>query len=66
MNYSIFVVKIIEKPIKHYFKKNIFALEIKGQFFQIRGKKNKKTIRIFVWGNLASEILNYSQIPSVK
>ena len=44
MNYSFFIIKIIEKPIKQYFKNDIFAIEIKGQFSQIRGKKNLKTV----------------------
>ena len=66
MNYSFFIIKIIEKPIKQYFKNDIFAIEIKGQFSQIRGKKNLKTVRLFIWGDAAHDILkNYKVNDSI-
>ena len=57
MNYSIFTVKIIEKPIQHYFKNNIFATEIIVQIFPIRGKKNLKNLHIYIWGELGHDII---------
>lgn len=59
MNYSNFIVKIIEEPIQHCFKEDIFVTEMLVKFSQIREKKPMRTFRIFIWGNLGHDVLKY-------
>lgn len=62
MNYSSFIVKIIEKPIQRYFNEDISVVEMLVKFSQFQEKKPNKTFRIFIWGNLGIDILKYYRI----
>ena len=61
MNYTIFIVKIIKKPVQNLFKNNISSTEFIAQFPQIRNKNCINTFQVTVWGNLSSNIVKYYQ-----
>lgn len=62
MNYSSFIVKIVEEPIQSYFEDGIPMTEIIVKFSQIRKRKTIQTFRISIWGNLADDVIKYYQI----
>lgn len=62
MNYSSFIVKIIEQPIQQYFKEDILMIEMLVKFSQFKEQKPKKTFRIFIWGDLGNDVLKYYRI----
>jgi len=62
MNYSSFIVKIIEKPTQKCLKNDIPVTEMVVKFSQTREKKSSETFRVFVWGNLANDVIQYYHI----
>jgi len=62
MNYSCFIVKIINEPISSQFNDNISLVEITVQFPIVRKKKTINTFRVLIWGNLAEDIIKYYRI----
>ena len=58
MNYSTFIIKIINKPKLNSFDKNITNSEILGQFYQFK-EKNNTFCKISVWGTTAYEVVKY-------
>lgn len=61
MNYSSFIVKVIQEPIQRSFKEEFFVTETIVKFPQIKDQKTIKTFRIFIWGNLGHDIIKYYQ-----
>lgn len=64
MNYSIFIVKILTKPIQSFFSDNTSVVETTVQFSPIR-KKKKETFdefRLSVWGNVGNDLSKYYRI----
>jgi len=61
MNYSIFIVKIIKKPVQSLFKNDISSTEFIVQFPQTRSKNYMDTFQVRVWGNLSSDVIKYYQ-----
>lgn len=59
MNYSNFIVKIVEEPTRESLKSDIPVTDMLVKFSQIREKKSLKTFRVFVWGNLAEDVVEY-------
>jgi len=59
MNYSSFIVKIIEDPIHSQFKDNISLVEMCVKFSVVRKTKTIEYFRVLVWGNLAEDIIKY-------
>jgi single-stranded DNA-binding protein len=59
VNYSSFLVKIVEKPIRRDLKDEISVVEMLVKFSQFREKKSMRTFRIFIWGNLGNDVLKY-------
>ena len=63
MNYASFIIKIINKPEQSFFENEISVTEIIGKLSQIRNKKKSEIIlRLSLWGNLASDAIQYYQI----
>ena len=57
MNYSTFIVKILNQPKTIFFKQNFLVTEVWVQFPQIRLKSAKNQFKIFVWGDFS--LTNY-------
>jgi len=62
MNYSNFIVKIVEEPTRENLKSDIPVTDMLVKFSQIREKKSFQTFRVFVWGNLAEDVVEYYHI----
>jgi len=62
MNYSNFIVKIIEVPKQSFFEDNTSVSEILVKFPQIRKNNLGSTFRISIWGDLAYDIIKYYNI----
>nr|YP_009028735.1 hypothetical protein [Asterionellopsis glacialis]AGH28284.1 hypothetical protein [Asterionellopsis glacialis] len=61
MNYTSFLVKIVEKPNQIFVNKIIPLTEMTVQIPQVR-ITNKKTIDLSIWGKLGYDITQYYQI----
>jgi single-stranded DNA-binding protein len=59
MNYSCFIVKIINDPIRSQFEDNVSLAEMMVKFSIVRKKKTIEEFRVLVWGNLAEDIIKY-------
>mgnify|MGYP000886934007 FL=1 len=61
MNYTSFLVKIVEKPNQIFVNKIIPLTEMTVQIPQVR-ITNKKTIDLSIWGKLGYDITQYYHI----
>lgn len=61
MNYTCFLVKILNQPILNQFEDNILLVELLVKFAPIRQTKTVNTFRVLVWGNLAEDMTKYYQ-----
>ena len=62
MNYSIFIVKIIEPPEQSFFEDETTVTEVLVQFPQYLTKNYSDIIQISVWGNLANDVIKYYKV----
>lgn len=62
MNYSNFIVKIIQKPKQSFLKNNISLTELFVQFPSVRTRNYKDTFAISIWGNLGDDIMKYYEV----
>jgi single-stranded DNA-binding protein len=62
MNYSNFVVKLIEISKQSFFEDNTSVIEILVKFPQIRANNQASTFRILVWGELVYDIVKYYHV----
>ena len=62
MNYSTFLVKIIEKPRQRCFEKDILAVEMMVKFIPSRPKKSIKVFKISLWGSSANNVLKSCKV----
>ncbi len=62
MNYSNFIVKIIEVPKQSFFEDNTSVTEILVKFPQIQQNKLASTFRISIWGDLAYDTVKYYNV----
>nr|YP_010536992.1 hypothetical protein OOC18_pgp064 [Ditylum brightwellii]UYC30779.1 hypothetical protein [Ditylum brightwellii] len=62
MNYSNFVVKLVEISKQSFFDDNISVIEILVKFPQIRTNNQASTFRLLVWGELAYDIAKYYHV----
>lgn len=62
MNYSIFIVKIIQKPQQSFFEDDTSVTEVLVQFPHYLNKNYLNTFQISVWGNLAYDLMQYYKI----
>lgn len=63
MNYTTFIVKLIENPIQSSFQENIRLTEVKA-IISTKFKKQKQKppiIKLTAWGNLSDVLMNYYQ-----
>ena len=61
MNYSTFIVKLLENPQQSSFENDIEVTEVVGEFTTKYKKSNskQKTLRISAWGDLSSNLMNF-------
>jgi single-stranded DNA-binding protein len=62
MNYCTFIVKILQKPEKSYFKDDIYLSEVSVKFYQFQNSTSDQTLTLNFWGNLATDIVTYYQL----
>ena len=62
MNYSIFIVKIIQNPEQSFFEDDTSVTEVLVQFPQFLNKNYSDMFKISVWGNLAHDVAQYYKI----
>ena len=58
MNYSSFIVKIIQKPKQNFFDNNIPFTEISAKFYQFR-HSSYNICKLSIWGNLSDDVIKY-------
>ena len=61
MNYSSFIVKIIQKPKQSFFDNKIPFTEIVAKFYQFRNN-SYNVCKLSIWGNLSNDVLKYYQV----
>jgi hypothetical protein len=63
MNSAVFTVKIIDKPVKSFFKKDIAVIEVKVKIIKNKVDANSKNIlNLSIWYNLSSDLLKNPKI----
>lgn len=62
MNYSTFIVKILKKPEKSYFKEDICVAEVPAKFYQFQNSNADQHLTLNFWGNLANDVITYYQL----
>nr|YP_010206579.1 Ycf41 [Alaria crispa]YP_010206861.1 Ycf41 [Alaria esculenta]UAX22022.1 Ycf41 [Alaria sp. PI001]UAX22163.1 Ycf41 [Alaria sp. PI20]UAX22586.1 Ycf41 [Alaria sp. TTB000023]UAX22727.1 Ycf41 [Alaria sp. TTB000026]UAX22868.1 Ycf41 [Alaria sp. TTB000053] len=61
MNHSIFVVKVIEKPVRLIYK-GCQSIEIKVKFPAPRQKNSKNELTLLIWGDDKDDFVKYYKI----
>ena len=61
MNYSSFIVKIIQKPKQSFSDNNIPFTEILAKFYQFR-HNSYNICKLSTWGNLSDDVIKYYQV----
>ena len=61
MNYTSFMIKIIEKPEQSFFDNDISVTEMIAKFYQFRDN-SYNICKISIWGNLSYDVMQYYQI----
>ena len=61
MNYSSFIVKIIEKPEQSLLNNNIAFTQVLAKFYQFRNNSHN-VCKLLIWGNLSNDITKYYQV----
>ena len=62
MNYSSFIVKIIENPIQTFFDNTNSVTKLIVQIPQLKNNADSTIMKVTIWGKLGYEILKYYQI----
>ena len=62
MNYSTFVVRLVQQPKQNFLKDNISVVETYVKFVPTRQKKSIEVFKISVWGKLAEDLMKYYKI----
>jgi len=62
MNYVSLIVKLIGKPEQSFFDDNISVTEVMAKFSQFQKNREDIIIKLCIWGNLASDIVQYYQM----
>lgn len=63
MNSAVCIVKIIDKPVKSFFKQQIVVTEVKVKVIKNKVDANSKNIlNISIWGNLSANLLKNPKI----
>jgi len=61
MNYTSFMIKIIEKPEQSFFDNDISVTEMIAKFYQFRDN-SYNICKLSIWGNLSYDVMQYYQI----
>lgn len=63
MNYSTFIVKLLENPQQSSFENNIRVTEVVAEFSTKYKKSNpsRNTVRVSAWGELSDNLMNHFQ-----
>ena len=63
MNYSTFIVKLLENPQQSSFENNIRVTEVVAEFSTKYKKSNpsRNTVRVSAWGDLSDNLINHFQ-----
>ena len=63
MNSAVFTVKIIDNPVKSFFKQQITVTEVKVKVIKNKVEANSKNVlNISIWGNLSADLLKSPKI----
>ena len=62
MNYCTFIVKILNKPEKSYFKEDICLAEVPVKFYQFQNSNSQQQLTLTFWGSLANDVITYYQV----
>lgn len=62
MNYSIFIVKIIQSPEQSFFEDDTSVTEVLVKFPQFLNRNFSDIFQISVWGNLAHDVAKYYDV----
>ena len=62
MNYTSFIGKILKKPEQSFFDNNTSVTEIMVKFPQLRAGDSGNILHLSIWGNLASDYIEYYEI----
>lgn len=62
MNYSIFLVKIVEAPEQSFFEDETSVTEFKVQFPSLLTKNYTDIFHVSVWGTLAHDVAQYYSV----
>lgn len=61
MNYTNFIIKIIEKPQQSFFNNDISVTEILAKFYQVH-ENSYNICKLLIWGSLSYDIMQYYQL----
>jgi len=63
MNYSTFIVKLLENPQQSSFENNIRVTEVVAEFSTKykKSKKSRNTVRVSAWGELSDNLMHHFQ-----
>lgn len=62
MNFSTFIVKLIEKPVQNSFPNNIHITEVLAiASTKFNSNKKPSIIKLVAWGSLSNILMNYYQ-----
>ena len=62
MNYSVFIVKIIQPPEQSFFEDDTTVTEIFVKFPQFLNKNYSDIFQLSIWGNLANDVIEYYSV----
>jgi len=62
MNYTSFIVKIIEKPRQTFVENQIPLTKMTVQIPQVRNNSNETYMRLSIWGKLGYDLTQYYHI----
>nr|YP_009694354.1 hypothetical protein Scana_127 [Hapterophycus canaliculatus]AXU40771.1 hypothetical protein Scana_127 [Hapterophycus canaliculatus] len=61
MNNSVFVVKVVDKPVHLNYKEHE-TIEIKVQFPVVRQKDSRSELTLLLWGDYRNDFLKYYKV----
>lgn len=62
MNYSSFIIRLIQKPQQILLKNEVLVVEAFAKFVPARKKKSIEIFKISIWGKLAKDLIKYYKL----
>ena len=62
MNYTSFLIKIIDKPNQKSFKDNISVIEMTAKFYQQQQQNSHNICKLSIWNSFSSTIMQHYQL----